>query len=53
MERTLRGNQTGRKKYGADINGGVSEEAQAFVKAVKDELGIALPEEWKYKLVCL
>ena len=34
-------------KYGADINGGVSEEeSQAFVKAVKDELGINLPEEY-------
>ena len=35
------------KKYGAAINGGVSEEeAEAFIKAVKDELGIALPEEY-------
>ena len=34
-------------KYGADINGGVSEEeAQAFVKAVKDELGINMSEEY-------
>ena len=34
-------------KYGADINGGVSaDEVQMFVKTVKDELGIALPEEY-------
>ena len=35
------------KRYGADINCGISEEeAQEFIKAVKDELGIALPEEY-------
>ena len=35
------------KRYGADINGGISEEeAQEFIKAVKDELGIVLPEEY-------
>lgn len=35
------------KRYGEDINCGISEEeAGAFIKAVKDELGIALPEEY-------
>ncbi len=35
------------KRYGQDINCGISgEEAGTFVKAVKDELGIALPEEY-------
>lgn len=35
------------KRYGGDINCGISEEeAGAFIKAVKDELGIALPEEY-------
>ena len=35
------------KRYGEDINRGISEEeAGAFIKAVKDELGIALPEEY-------
>ena len=35
------------KRYGADINCGISEEeAGVFIKAVKDELGIALPEEY-------
>ncbi len=35
------------KRYGQDINCGISEEeAETFIKAVKDELGIALPEEY-------
>ena len=35
------------KRYGKDINCGISEEeAGTFIKAVKDELGIALPEEY-------
>lgn len=35
------------KRYGEDINCGISEEeAEAFIKAVKDELAIALPEEY-------
>ena len=35
------------KKYGQDINYGISEEeAGIFIKAVKEELGIALPEEY-------
>ena len=35
------------KRYGEDINCGISEEeAETFIKAVKDELGIALPEEY-------
>lgn len=35
------------KRYGEDINCGISEEeAKAFIKAVKDELAIALPEEY-------
>ena len=35
------------KRYGAYINCGISEEeAGVFIKAVKDELGIALPEEY-------
>lgn len=35
------------KKYGGDINRGISkEEAEVFVKAAKNELGIALPEEY-------
>jgi len=35
------------KRYGQDINCGISEEeAGTFIKAVKDELGIALPEEY-------
>ncbi len=35
------------KRYGEDINCGISEEeAEAFTKAVKDELAIALPEEY-------
>lgn len=35
------------KEYGDDINCGISEEeAEAFIKVVKDELGIALPKEY-------
>ena len=35
------------KRYGEDINCGISEEeAEAFIKAVKDDLGIALPEDY-------
>lgn len=35
------------KEYGEDINCGISEEeAEAFIKAVKDELGIALPQDY-------
>lgn len=35
------------KRCGEDINCGVSaEEAEAFIKVVKDELGIVLPEEY-------
>lgn len=35
------------KRYDEDINCGISEEeAKAFIKAVKDELAIALPEEY-------
>ncbi len=35
------------KRYGRDINCGISEEeAGTFIKAVKVELGIALPEEY-------
>lgn len=35
------------KRYDEDINCGISEEeAEAFIKAVKDELAIALPEEY-------
>ena len=35
------------KRYGQDINCGISEEeAGTFIKAVKDELSIALPEEY-------
>ena len=34
------------KRYGQDINRGISEEAGTFIKAVKDELDIALPEEY-------
>ena len=35
------------KRYGGDINCGVSaDEEEAFIKAVKDELGITLPEEY-------
>ena len=35
------------KQYGGDINCGISkEEAENFIKAVKEELGIALPEEY-------
>ncbi len=35
------------KRYGQNINCGISEEeAGAFIKAVKDEFGIALPEEY-------
>ena len=35
------------KRYGQDINCGISEEeAGAFIKAVEDELGITLPEDY-------
>lgn len=35
------------KEYGDDINCDISEEeAEAFIKVVKDELGIALPKEY-------
>ena len=35
------------KRYGSDISCGISEEeAEIFKKTVKDELGIALPEEY-------
>ena len=34
------------KRYGQDINRGISEEAGTFIKAVKDEQGIALSEEY-------
>ena len=35
------------KRYGSHINCGISEEeAGTFIKAVKDELDIALPEEY-------
>lgn len=35
------------KRYGQDINHGISErEAETLIKAIKDELGITLPEEY-------
>ncbi len=35
------------KRYGQDMNCGISmEEERAFIKAVNDELGITLPEEY-------
>ena len=41
------------KRYGHDINCGISEEeAKVFIKAVEDELGIILPKDY-VRILCV